>query len=497
MKKLGYSLLLAIILAAIPLVALAEDYTVPVIVGGKTYTLTVSVAGNAVTGVRSDSTAVKVGKVSPVATKPAKPITNSAELTTLSGDGFYSVGTEIATGKWTTEDGYADCYWALLDDKQNTIKNHFGVSGGTITITDVAYELEIRGCGQLIAVDNAYITQTRGDSSLLTATKKDGFYTIGVEIAPGKWETQNGYDSCYWALLDDQQETIKNHFGPSGGVINVTSDAYELEIKDCGQLIFIDVKPKESNAPASEDSSATNNPIANKAANLRGGPGTTYPVVGSVKVGQALNLVAKNADGSWLKIDSGQWIATFLVTNAPTDLPVEETSVSAKDSSVQQPAAPVQQPTATPTSAPPPATTQSWSTTGVQTCNHFEWRVTDVRRAKEVWLYDEKIVAQGEYLLVYTEIKNVSPGTSDLESSSEPRLGNLRYDTFPSHYAAWMMTGGYNVPWESFNPGQVITVVAAFDVQPSDGYTYRMRTCGQSVTIGAWEGITKGALKAS
>jgi endonuclease YncB( thermonuclease family) len=55
-------------------------------------------------------------------------------------------------------------------------------------------------------------------------------------------------------------------------------------------------------------------------ANLRGGPGTSFAVVGKVQVGQTLSIVGANADSSWYQLDSGAWIAAFLVktvANAP------------------------------------------------------------------------------------------------------------------------------------------------------------------------------------
>jgi micrococcal nuclease len=58
------------------------------------------------------------------------------------------------------------------------------------------------------------------------------------------------------------------------------------------------------------------------AANLRGGPGMNYPVVGGVKAGDALSLVARNARGDWYQLASGAWIAASLVANAPAGLPV-------------------------------------------------------------------------------------------------------------------------------------------------------------------------------
>lgn len=59
---------------------------------------------------------------------------------------------------------------------------------------------------------------------------------------------------------------------------------------------------------------------ANRAANLRAGPGTSYPLVGTVTAGQPLTVTASNADASWLQLSTNAWIAAFLVTQpgAPT-----------------------------------------------------------------------------------------------------------------------------------------------------------------------------------
>jgi len=61
-------------------------------------------------------------------------------------------------------------------------------------------------------------------------------------------------------------------------------------------------------------------PKAIRSANLRGGPGTSYAVVGGVSAGQALSIVSKSAAGDWYQLSNGQWIAAFLVDNAPTEL---------------------------------------------------------------------------------------------------------------------------------------------------------------------------------
>ncbi len=53
--------------------------------------------------------------------------------------------------------------------------------------------------------------------------------------------------------------------------------------------------------------------IVNSTANIRSGPGLTYSVVGQAQAGQAITLVACNEDCSWLQMDTGNWIAAFLV----------------------------------------------------------------------------------------------------------------------------------------------------------------------------------------
>jgi endonuclease YncB( thermonuclease family) len=89
---------------------------------------------------------------------------------------------------------------------------------------------------------------------------------------------------------------------------------------------------------------------ANRAANLRSGPGTNYPVAGSVQQGQPLNLVAKNGVGDWYKLEDGKWIAAFLVNSAPTNLTVEGTPVTQAPQTPTQEAAPNATPV--PTQAP-------------------------------------------------------------------------------------------------------------------------------------------------
>lgn len=48
-------------------------------------------------------------------------------------------------------------------------------------------------------------------------------------------------------------------------------------------------------------------------ANLRGGPGTGNPIVGSAPAGAILNVTGCDTGCEWYQLDSGAWIAAFLV----------------------------------------------------------------------------------------------------------------------------------------------------------------------------------------
>lgn len=72
--------------------------------------------------------------------------------------------------------------------------------------------------------------------------------------------------------------------------------------------------PLSTNPPADTPTPA---PVTNGVANLRGGPGTEFPVVGSADAGALVAVVSKNAAGDWYQLADGTWIAAFLVDNPP------------------------------------------------------------------------------------------------------------------------------------------------------------------------------------
>lgn len=79
-------------------------------------------------------------------------------------------------------------------------------------------------------------------------------------------------------------------------------------------LPYADVQAAEVRAaPVQQQTEPTYQGIVNSTANIRSGPGTQYAVVTQVQAGQSITVVACNEDCSWLQLDTGNWIAAFLV----------------------------------------------------------------------------------------------------------------------------------------------------------------------------------------
>jgi len=167
------------------------------------------------------------------------------------GDGFYTVDEEIAPGKWHSTGTGTNCYWERLDANQDTLGNHFGMAGGTITILETDYEVQLKGCGTWEYVeDTEQVLQPDA-----TESKSDGLYTVGVEIASGKWESTGSGPDCYWARLDDHQETLGNHFGIAGGTVTVLDTDYEVHFKGCGTWEYVEGVERELQPDATESKS--------------------------------------------------------------------------------------------------------------------------------------------------------------------------------------------------------------------------------------------------
>ncbi len=81
-----------------------------------------------------------------------------------------------------------------------------------------ALEVAFDGWDLDTIVDLDALAETVTDCQLaetLTEPKGDGFYTVGDEIAPGRWRSNGSGDGCYWARLDSDQDILDNHYGIS------------------------------------------------------------------------------------------------------------------------------------------------------------------------------------------------------------------------------------------------------------------------------------------
>jgi hypothetical protein len=75
-------------------------------------------------------------------------------------------------------------------------------------------------------------------------------------------------------------------------------------------LVLLFVLPLRS-APLTQSPPASG--IVNANSNLRAGPGTNYAKVGYAPLGTPVQIVACNTGCSWYQLDSGKWIAAWLV----------------------------------------------------------------------------------------------------------------------------------------------------------------------------------------
>lgn len=254
---------------------------------------------------------------------------------------------------------------------------------------------------------------------------------------------------------------------------------------------------------AAQNNSAALKASAAKAANLRSGPSTTYAVIGGLKAKEEVEIVARNADASWFQIKKKDgtigWVASFLVKNAPKTetIPLaKELPAAAPTVTSAQAATPVAPPTAVPAKGPEFGITKQ--------CGHFEYKLYDLRKVKSVWFYDKEYLAQGNFLLVFIEVKNISTGTSYFAQFSPRLLVNVPgqrkiqvYDSFAGgFYAGWMyQTGSF---YDDLNPGAVLGQVEAYDLPIDSDFNliFDMRDCpGQSISLGNWSAITKGSKK--
>ncbi|MBN1639923.1 MAG: SH3 domain-containing protein [Anaerolineae bacterium] len=99
-------------------------------------------------------------------------------------------------------------------------------------------------------------TATADARTVLTRPRGDGYYLVGIAIAPGKWRSGGSGEDCYWARLDSKQNILDNHFGLAGGTVNVRSSDYEVLFEGCGTWEWVEESARAllPNAASSKES---------------------------------------------------------------------------------------------------------------------------------------------------------------------------------------------------------------------------------------------------
>lgn len=213
--------------------------------------------------------------------------------------------------------------------------------------------------------------------------------------------------------------------------------------------------------------------VSSASANLRAGPGTNYPTVGSAAQETVLEVIGKNENGDWWQVKQGDgtaWVAGSVATPGGDVAAV----AVAQDIPTPPPAPPTPTPAppgAAPTAAPAPA---QGLTIGSQVeANGWSFKVYDVKKRKVVYFYDDSFVAQGNFVLVFVEATNHLPGTSYFGKDLRPWLTNkpgTRYSgsSKGSIYAQWQL-GGLDSFYTDVNPGQTVRMLEAYDVPDGVG----------------------------
>lgn len=73
----------------------------------------------------------------------------------------------------------------------------------------------------------------------LKMRRGDGFYLVGVDIAPGVWRSDGTGEMCYWQTSKAEGQIIDNHFGMAGGTAYISPTAFEVRFQDCGNWTWL------------------------------------------------------------------------------------------------------------------------------------------------------------------------------------------------------------------------------------------------------------------
>lgn len=99
----------------------------------------------------------------------------------------------------------------------------------------VAQATEVRRLANAMETATA---QAESDA-ILKGPRGDGFYLVGVDMAPGLWRNNGQASDCYWERSTKTGDIIDNHFGDGGGTAYILPSDFQFETGDCGTWVWL------------------------------------------------------------------------------------------------------------------------------------------------------------------------------------------------------------------------------------------------------------------
>ena len=168
--------------------------------------------------------------------------------------------------------------------------------------------------------------------------------------------------------------------------------------------------------------------VASKTVNLRSGPGTNYPAVGSASAGKRYEITGRSPDGAWFEI--------CCVNNAPAWVAKSVVTMGGDAGSVKVAAnipPPPPSPTPKPTSPPAPAVQRPGMHARTQ-IGTWEIQAERVQNEKAVYWYGSSKVAMGRYAIVFVLAKNRASVTQSISSCLAPMLRDVKGRVYDHSY---------------------------------------------------------------
>ena len=237
--------------------------------------------------------------------------------------------------------------------------------------------------------------------------------------------------------------------------------------------------PEAAPTPVPAPISATTARIE-QGVNLREGPGTNYPIAGSLGPGDSVEVLARIESGEWDQVVLGAgkqaWVASWLLIDAPD----KESLPIAQDIPTPPPATSVPEPGEATTPVSPESQFRSIGEE-IEGIEGGGWRfnVKEVHKRKAVYFYGDSYVAQGLFLIVIIDAVNLQSGTDYFGRNIKPYVVNYRprgdepryvwrQSSTGTSYAQWQYDGISSI-YTNVNPGVFTRMAMAFDLPVETG----------------------------